>query len=493
MWETFLFWYARKSSESDEKQVQSIESQLSWIQWSSWSNFSKVKIFHENKSAKDPYKREEFQKMLDEIEKLNTKHKNKEDFKIIIYAWWLDRLSRNPVDSWLLQYFLQIWKIHEIICSDRVFTRIDSWIMMGLFNALNNQFIMDLQKNTKRWMKDKADKGWCIQLTPNWYINNKLTKEADVDKKLKPIIIEIFRLRDEWYSLHSLVAHCNKNWYKTKKWRNFTKTVIDEMLKNPFYIWFQKNEGVLKKANHEVFIDVELWERINNIKRWYSRKKAELFPLKWIIKSYKTKKNLLAVQKFKWNKKSEIKKEYIYYCTHNTDNDRVSISQEQIIKYFDEIIYLYEVKSEIKPIIADIVKKDFLKEFKDLEEQKKSINLYLSKAEQKVERLFELVCDWTIENSKYKEENNKLVLEIEKYQKQLKDIWRKNLKLNEDSLYFVELLENLTMKRKVWSSSKKMGFIKILIVELFVTEKKELILQENKLFEFIKYFNLLTF
>jgi hypothetical protein len=71
----------------------------------------------------------------------------------------------------------------------------------------------------------------------------------------------------------------------------------------------------------------------------------------------------------------------------------VSISQEQIIKYFDEIIYLYEVKSEIKPIIADIVKKDFLKEFKDLEEQKKSINLYLSKAEQKVERLFELVCD----------------------------------------------------------------------------------------------------
>jgi hypothetical protein len=71
----------------------------------------------------------------------------------------------------------------------------------------------------------------------------------------------------------------------------------------------------------------------------------------------------------------------------------VSISQEQIIKYFDEIIYLYEVKSEIKPIITDIVKKDFLKEFKDLEEQKKSLNLYLSKAEQKVERLFELVCD----------------------------------------------------------------------------------------------------
>jgi|GEM_PF-3438918 hypothetical protein len=37
--------------------------------------------------------------MLDEIEKLNTKHKNKEDFKIIIYTWGLDRLSRNPVDS----------------------------------------------------------------------------------------------------------------------------------------------------------------------------------------------------------------------------------------------------------------------------------------------------------------------------------------------------------------------------------------------------------
>lgn len=63
--------YARKSSESDERQVQSIEDQISY-----WKNRTTelngieiVKIFVEEKSAKAPYVRPEFQKMIDELGK----------------------------------------------------------------------------------------------------------------------------------------------------------------------------------------------------------------------------------------------------------------------------------------------------------------------------------------------------------------------------------------------------------------------------------------
>ena len=51
-------------------------------------------------------------------------------------------------------------------------------------------------------------------------------------------------------------------------------------------------------------------------------------------------------------------------------------------------------------------------------------------------------------------------------------------------------MENLTVKWKTWNDDKKLRFIKNITVELYVTTKKELYIQENKLFELIKVFNL---
>lgn len=490
MTKIFKLWYCRKSTESDEKQIQSIESQLTWLKWVLGAEFETITIFQENKSAKAPYVRKEFQNLLNEIEKINKKVKWEKE--IIIYSWWLDRLSRNPVDSGILQYMLQIWQIEKIVCSDRVFTQVDSWIMMWLFNALNNQYILDLQKNTKRWVRDKANKGWCIQRAPNWYINNKLTKEVEVDEKLKPIIKEIFDLRDKWLTLQEIVRFCKQKGYKNRKWWNFAKTTIEEMLKNPFYIWFQKNEWILKKANHTVFIDIDIWNRVNGIKKWFTRKSIELFPLKWIIKDWETKKALVWVQKFKILKTTWEKKSYIYYALHNSHKNWISISQEQIIKFFDEIIYLYEISKDIRPIISEIIKKDFSKLFEENKEKMKSINSQLIESRKKVNRIFELVCAGTISDEKYKEENNKLSLEILNYENELKKLSKKFNQINEESFLFVELLENLSIKRKTWGSYEKLNFIKILAVELFLNEKKELILQENKLFNLIKNINLPT-
>lgn len=488
----FKFWYCRKSTESDEKQVQSIESQTTWMMWVLWSEFNEVKLFSESKSAKAPYKRIEFKNLITEIENINKKYKWKMDFEIWIYAWGLDRLSRNPVDSWLLQYMMQIWELNKIICFDKTYMREDSWLFMGMINAMSNQFILDLQKNTKRWMRDKANKGWCIQLTPNWYINNKETREAEVDKKLKPVVIEIFNLKDSWYSLRGLVAYCKQKGYKTKKWTEFTKSTIEKMLKNPFYIWFQRNEWILKKWKHEVFIDVELWNRVNWInKKWFKKLVWEVFPLKWLVKSFYTKKNLIWSKKIKVEKSTWISKSYIYYHTHDSEKEnRISINQNQIIKHFDKIIHLYEIKSETRKFIWEILKKNFAEYYKKLEEERISINKYISECNKKKNRLFDLVCTWTITEEKYIEENNKTVLELEIHKENLSKISDKDLELNEESLFFVELMENLTVKRKTWNDDKKLRFIKNITVELYVTTKKELYIQENKLFELIKVFNL---
>gem|GEM_PF-1960076 len=81
-------------------------------------------------------------------------------------------------------------------------------------------------------------------------------------------------------------------------------------------------------------------------------------------------------------------------------------------------------------------------------------------------------------------------MELEIHKENLSKISDKDLELNEESLFFVELMENLTVKRKTWNDDKKLRFIKNITVELYVTTKKELYIQENKLFELIKVFNL---
>lgn len=86
-----------------------------------------MQIFREEKSAKAPHKREEFQKMLALIESTEN---------VVIVSWKLNRLSRNPVDTGTIQYALQNGKIHHIITSDREYHREDSGLMFSVESGM---------------------------------------------------------------------------------------------------------------------------------------------------------------------------------------------------------------------------------------------------------------------------------------------------------------------------------------------------------------------
>jgi site-specific DNA recombinase len=146
------FLYARKSSESEERQVQSVEDQINF--WkkraSELGGIEIVKVFTEEKSAKTPYNRPEFQKMITEIEQGGVDG---------ILCWKLDRLTRNPVDTGTIQFMLQRGKIEKIVTSDREYHPGDSGLLFSVETGMANQFILDLSKNTKRGMAGKADRG----------------------------------------------------------------------------------------------------------------------------------------------------------------------------------------------------------------------------------------------------------------------------------------------------------------------------------------------
>ena len=463
------FWYSRKSTESDERQIQSINDQTNWIQNKIWNN--PISLFTESKSAKDPNKRIEFDKLIKAIQK------SKEE--TVLYCWKLDRLSRNPVDSWMIQYLMQRGKLSKIITNDREYTPVDSWLLMSVENAMSNQFILDMVKNVERGMKSKIEKWWCIQNVPLWYKNNKETREAELDIEKAPLVKKIFNLRHSWTSYNEIVRIMTEKWLKGKNWWNITKSGIESILKNPFYVGLQKFQWKLYKSIHKKLVSVELWEEVNWVKRWYKKHNAEVeFPLKWIVKSYYTKKPLLALWK---------KKKYVYYSTHSREEHVINMNQNHIIKAFDKIIDQYVLPEKLKPYILNDIKECFNIYYDDVKKSKKAFNLSLKSLDKKSDRLFNFVCNGTITEEKYKKEDNEIILEKEKIKEELSKIHILDKVIIDEAFEMVELLVNLNKKRESSSDSQKLQIIRIIVVELFIDTKKQLYVQENELFELVKF------
>lgn len=85
----------------------------------------------------------------------------------------LDRLTRNPIDTWTIQFMLQRHKISKIITNNRDYCPDDSGLIMSVETWMANQYILDLIKNVRRWLNSKYEKGIRPTLAPLWYINDR--------------------------------------------------------------------------------------------------------------------------------------------------------------------------------------------------------------------------------------------------------------------------------------------------------------------------------
>ncbi len=150
---TKYFIYARKSSEGDERQVQSIGSQLEELNMVIRNNKLKVvdKI-DESKSAKVPYKRDGFERMLKGIEKGEAN---------AILVWHPDRLSRNAIDAGRVIQLMDDGFLQEIRTPNQLFRNYSMEKMMLYFSFMNAKYENDKKgEDVKRGLKTKAERGW---------------------------------------------------------------------------------------------------------------------------------------------------------------------------------------------------------------------------------------------------------------------------------------------------------------------------------------------
>lgn len=311
--------YVRKSTDTEDKQIQSLGDQVKSMKAAAERDGLRiVRTVRESKSAKRPYVREKFERLIKDVEdgKING-----------IVCWKIDRLSRNPTDSGRLQQILQDEKLKHILTAERSYFPEDNALVLSVETGMSNQYIRDLSTNTKRGMSSKAVSGGKNGIPPIGYLNDKAEKTIVNDPKQFNLVrtlwdkmltgtytvSEITRVADK--ELHIIIPKRKKTGGKAPAY-----STICAMFKNPFYYGKIRFNGEMYNGTHIAMVTYEEFEKVQRIidPGHAARPKDTTynFQLRHLFKCGECGFAITAEQKHKKLKKTGEKATYIYYhCT----------------------------------------------------------------------------------------------------------------------------------------------------------------------------------
>lgn len=353
------FLYARKSSEGEDRQVQSIGDQTDRItKMAEDQQLDIIEILSEAKSAKNPYCRPVFDKMLERIEKGEAQG---------ILVWEINRLSRNPVDSGRIQWMLQKSIIQSIKTINREYKPDDNALLLSVESGSANQFILDLKKGVKRGIDSKITKGNAPILAPLGYLNSIFETRGENFIKVDP---ERFALvRKAWDMMLSgnhnppqILEIMNNDWgMRTRKTKRrggmlIGRTTLYGIFSNIFYAGFYNYQGKIEKGIHEPMITLEEFDRVQILlgREGRPRPKTHDFSFTGTIRCGECGSAVTALEKTKIIKQTGEMKTFAYYfCTRRKlgvpCSQRVYLSKEKLEEQIDAEV----AKIEIHPMFKD--------------------------------------------------------------------------------------------------------------------------------------------
>ena len=323
------FLYARKSSESEDRQAQSIPDQVQRLkQFAKENKLTIKKVFTESKSAKKPNARPIFKEMMDEIEQGKANG---------LLCWQINRLSRNPPESGLLQWLLQEGALQAIQTIDRVFRPQDNALIFSVESGTSNQFILDLRKNTLRGMRSRIEKGWAPILAPIGYLNH-VTKNGEHIIIKDPDKFDL--VRKIWdlmltgnYSVQQVLDIATNDWgFRTKQYKRrgggeFTQSGIYRMFCNLFYTGLFVLKGQRYEGSHDHMITMDEFECVQKLlgRTSNSRFQKHEFPFTGVIHCGDCGCLVTAESHTKLVKSKGVVKTYTHYhCTLKKKNYQCS-------------------------------------------------------------------------------------------------------------------------------------------------------------------------
>ena len=444
--------YARKSSEREDRQIQSIDDQMNyWKKRAKEEGIEIVKIYTEEKSAKTPGRRTEFYTMCDDLEKWNIDG---------VLCWKLDRLSRNPVDTGRIQYMLQRTKIKRIITSDRVYYPEDSWLIFSVETGMANQYILDLSKNSKRWLQSKLDKWHFPGMAVQWYLNDRINRTIIPDPERFSMVKKMWEMLLSWcYSPQKILETATHEWWyrslkRKKTWgKPLALCTLYDIFRNPFYAGYMRYNGQLKKWDHHPMIT---WEEFQKAQKLFGHTKWETGSIKterpsmlefsytWVVACGECGCMVTAEKKTKILQTTKQEKSYTYYhCTHKKNSPTFRCSQtwgipEWVMEsQIKEILESIEIHPEYFDWVKEVLWRRHSEETQGRELVFESVNKAIENEEKKKNRLVNMRLNGEFDDNYAEYERLKKEMEEESQKLQIR-----RTELERESTNWTELVED---------------------------------------------------
>ena len=272
-----VFIYARRSNLKNKEDSISIDLQIQEIQKVCIEKWLEVDtIFKDNQSSFTAWKRNDFNKMIDELQKRNIKLKwDRIDY---IYVYMASRLARNMDEANIIWNLIEKEEI-QILSIDETYEEWLKWQKQLRIDLLNAEYSSKekSEKGKKNMDTTQKKKGRLSRRPPFWYkmeIDEFWTKKMVInnDNNESKIVKIVYEYYSTWnYTYKSLAEYLTDNWYqkvkinkaaKKKSYINFTVSNIANILIKPIYYW-KVISKFTKLTNAEIkYFEEEYWDII---------------------------------------------------------------------------------------------------------------------------------------------------------------------------------------------------------------------------------------
>ncbi|HRE93210.1 MAG TPA: recombinase family protein [Fimbriimonadaceae bacterium] len=412
--------YARKSSESEDRQVQSLDDQLGVLRSLARDEGIPVEVeYVESKSAKDPYARPEFERLIRSIEGGKVSQ---------VYVWALNRLSRNPVDGGRIAHLLQTGKLRKIVTPVKVYDSEDSALLLAVENGMSTAFIQDLRRNVKRGLASKAEKGWAPYKAKLGYKNNLETREIDPDPRAFDLVKQGWHLFLEGWTVNAIEAHLRSlglhHHTRGQAPQPLRKGYLYRVFSEPFYAGFFRYNGELRKGAHTPMITEEEFALAQRRLKARPSRAGTFAPKKFtfggIFRCSQCGCAVTAQTKRKYDKDGALKGTYTYYhCTGHKGCQktavRAEVLEEAITSLIDRIALPEWLVELAQADVARMIERDLA----GLSANASEIEGRIGGIERRLSRLLNLRLDDTIDQSEFEQTRKELLAEKARESEQL--------------------------------------------------------------------------
>jgi len=421
---TTYFLYARKSSESEDRQVASIESQIDELtKMAKKEGLKIVDILSESQSAKAPG-RPIFTEMIARIHKGEAQG---------IICWKLNRLARNPIDGGEIMWMLQQETIKHIQTYGRSYYPTDNVLMISVEFGMANQFIRDLSQDTKRGLRQKAERGWYPTFATLGYIHNPLKqkgrKEIIKDQERFDLTKKMFdlMLTGNYLPPRILEIATNKWGLRNRKGGKIARGTIYRIFNDPFYYGefeYPKGSGNWYKGKHEPMITKEEYEKIQVLlgRKEKARLRKHEFAFTGLIRCGECGAMITAEERIKTQKNGNVHHYTYYHCTRRKGPCRQKyIRKKELKKQILEILNKIEIPLEFHDWAMKQLQLEAGKEIKDrnkiLSNQQKAYNNCLKE----IDGVISMRAKGELDEDNYKRKMAFLAKEKARFQELLND------------------------------------------------------------------------